>query len=136
MPIVDCGLRMEGRAEIAMTPEEMKNRTMRYGIRIIRLAEALPRGRAGDLVAKQLVACGTSVGANYSAVCRAKSMRDFVAKLSIVEEEADESLYWLDVIVEAGLMKAPRVEALKKEGEEILSMVVAGIQTARKRAAR
>jgi four helix bundle protein len=78
-----------------------------------------------------LLRCGTSVGANYRAACRGRSRRDFVAKLGIVEEECDETIYGLELIVEAGLMEENRVAELKQEAEEILSMVVASIKTAR-----
>jgi four helix bundle protein len=116
-----------------MTRQEMKDRTRRYGIRVLRVADALPRGRTHDLIARQLARCGTSVGANYRSACRAKSTRDFIAKLGIVEEEADESLYWLELIVEAGLMKPRLVEDLMHEGNEIVAIIVATIRSSRRK---
>ena len=80
-----------------------------------------------------MLRCGTSVGANYRAACRAKSLAEFVAKMAIVEEECDESIYWMELIVEAGLMDEKRLIELKNEANEILSMVVASIKTARSR---
>jgi four helix bundle protein len=78
-----------------MTTDEMKARTKSFALRIIKLVEALPANRTADVVGKQLVRSGTSVGANYRAACRAKSNADFIAKMAIVEEEADESAFWL-----------------------------------------
>jgi four helix bundle protein len=87
-----------------MTKEEMKNRTKKFALRIIKLVEALPKNRTGDVAGKQLLRCGTSVAANYRAACRAKSTSDFIAKLGIVEEEGDESMFWLEIIIESKLM--------------------------------
>ena len=95
-----------------MTTDEMKARTKSFALRIIKLAEALPSNRTADVIGKQLVRSGTSVGANYRAACRAKSNADFMAKMGTVEEEADESAFWLEVIVESGLMKEESVKDL------------------------
>jgi len=121
-----------------MTPEEMKRRTKEFGLRVFRLASALPRNRFSDLLARQLVRCATSVGANYRSACRSRSDGDFLARMGIVEEEADEVLYWMEVIRDARLMAARRIGPLEQEGEELLSMVVASIRTvkARQRKAR
>jgi four helix bundle protein len=88
-----------------MTTNEMKARTKSFALRIIKLVEAPPSNRTADVIGKQLVRSGTSVGANYRAACRAKSNADFMAKMGTVEEEADESSFWLEVIIESGLMK-------------------------------
>ena len=119
-----------------MTPEEMKQRTMNYALRIIQLVQALPPGRVGDVLGGQLLRSGTSVGANYRAACRARSKAEFVSKLAIVEEEDDESLFWMELIVAAKLMTRDRVQNLLAEGNEILSIVVASITTARGRRQR
>lgn len=116
-----------------MDTGEFKDRTKAFGIRVLRLVAALPDSIIVPVIARQLVKCSTSVGANYRAACRARSTADFIAKLKICEEEADESLYWLEVIVEAGLMPEHRVSLLHKEADEILSIVVASIKTARGR---
>ena len=116
-----------------MTPEEMKKRTKAFALRIIRLVKALPRDRAADVLGRQLIRCGTGVGANYRAACRARSQREFVAKMGIVEEESDESSYWMELILEAGLMPEGRLKPLMKEADEILAIVVASIITARAR---
>ena len=116
-----------------VTPEEMKQRTKAFGLRAIRLVAALPRGRAPDAVGRQLLRAATSVGANYRAACRSRSDADFAARMGIVEEEADESLYWLEVLSESGIVAPSRLADLAREGEEILSIVVASIRTVKTR---
>ena len=116
-----------------MNAEEFKNRTKAFALRVIRLVEALPKSRTADVIGRQLLRSGTSVGANYRAACRAKSTADFVAKMAIVEEEGDEAIYWMELLVEAGLMDEQQVADLKTEANEIVSMVVASIKTARSR---
>jgi four helix bundle protein len=135
--IADCGLRIPrldadgdyGRD--SMTPEEMKQRTKRFALRVIRVTQSLPRGRKADVLGRQLLKSGTSVGANYRAACRGRSHAEFIAKLGIVEEEADESLYWMELLIEADLVKPDRLTDLMTEGSEILAIVVASINTAR-----
>jgi four helix bundle protein len=114
-----------------MTTEEMKTRTKSFSLRIIKLVESLPSGRTADVVGRQLVRSATSVGANYRASCRAKSNADFIAKMAIVEEEADESAFWLEVIVESGLVKKELVESLLDEADQLVAIVVSSINTAR-----
>jgi four helix bundle protein len=112
-----------------MTKEEMKNRTKKFALRIIKLVEALPENRTGDVVGKQLLRCGTSVAANYRAACRAKSTSDFIAKLGIVEEEGDESMFWLEIIIESALMRKELVEPLLNEADEIVAIIVSSKKT-------
>ena len=100
---------------------------------MIRLEATLPRTAVAKVIGGQLLRCGTSVGANYRAACRAKSTADFVAKMGTVEEEADESLYWMELLIDAGLVPAEQLTALMKEGDEILAIVVTSIRTARQR---
>ena len=114
-----------------MTTDELKTRTKSFALRIIKLVEALPPTRAADAIGKQLAKSGTSVGANYRAACRAKSNADFIAKIGIVEEEADESAFWLEVIVESGLMKEELVKDLLDEADQIVGIMVSSINTAR-----
>src|SRR5213595_2548416 len=109
----------------------MKSRTKAYAVRIVKLVQSLPRNRECDVLGSQLLRAGTSVGANYRAVCRAKSTADFINKLRIVEEESDESLFWMEVLIEARLMKASRLRNLMAEGEAILRIVVSSAKTAR-----
>ncbi len=114
-----------------MNEWEFKRRTQQLALRVIRLVEALPQNRTADVIGKQLLRSATSVGANYRAACRGKSIADVVAKLGIVEEEADESLYWLELLVESGLIPAEKLKSLRSETNEILAMTVASIKTLR-----
>ncbi len=114
-----------------MKPEEFKQRTKAFAVRVIKLVDSLPNARSTNAIANQLVRAGMSVGANYRAACRAKSKADFVSKLGTVEEEADETLYWMELLIEAGKVKAGRLTGLMKEAGEILAMVCASINTAR-----
>jgi len=114
-----------------MTADEMKQRTKALAVRIVRLVGSLPPGRTSDVVGKQLLRCGTSVGANYRAACRARSRADFTAKMGIVEEEADEIVYWIDLLVDCGQLKQNRVSELLTETNEIIAIVVSSIRTAR-----
>jgi four helix bundle protein len=116
-----------------MTPEEMKARTKRFALEILKLIEELPPSASGRIIANQLGKCGTSVGANYRAACRAKSSPDFISKMGIVEEEADESIFWLEVISEGKILPLGRIDLLLKEANEILAIAVSSIRTARKR---
>ena len=116
-----------------MNPEELKQRTKAFALRVVRLCERLPRSRVADGITKQLFHSGTSVGANYRAACRAKSPADFIAKTGIVEEEYDETLYWMGLLIESGLVDDKPVADLLGEANEILSIVVASIKTARTR---
>ncbi len=115
-----------------MNKDEMKQRTKQFALRVIRLVESLPKGQIADVISKQLLRSGTSVGANYRAACRAKSSADFVYKMGIVEEEADESLYWMELLIEAGIIESKMLESLMKEANELLAITVASIKTARK----
>jgi four helix bundle protein len=112
-----------------MTTEEMKKRTKAFALAIITLAEELPETPVARIVRGQFVRSGTSVGANYRASCRAKSKADFIAKLGIVEEEADETAFWLEILIEAGIMPEARISSLLNEANEILAITVASIKT-------
>ena len=114
-----------------MTREEMKSRTKSYANRVVQVCAALPANWIAQTLGKQLLRSGTSVGANYRAVCRAKSTPDFIHKLRIVEEECDESLFWMEMLVDNKLVKAPRLLELMQEGDEILAIVVSSAKTAR-----
>jgi four helix bundle protein len=116
-----------------MDREEFKRRTKQLALRVIRLVQSLPQDPVAQKIGGQLVRAGTSVGANYRAACRARSTADMIAKLKIVEEEADETLYWLELLVESGLVAEAKLAALMKETDEILAMTVASIITLRNR---
>jgi four helix bundle protein len=114
-----------------MDKHELQDRMKRFAVAVIRLTETLPPGRTASVLGNQLVRAGTSVGANYRAACRARSRADFVAKLGLVEEEADETRYWLDLLFEAGLLSREAVEPLMTEAAELVAITVASIKTAR-----
>jgi len=116
-----------------MNEEELKQRTKQFALRVIKLVTALPKSREGDVIGRQLLRSATSVGANYRAACRARSTADFIAKIGLVEEEADESLYWLELIVEASLLPRVRVSALLREANELVAIFVATGHSAKKR---
>lgn len=120
----------------AMNEEEFKRRTKQLALRVIRLAEALPKGPTADIIGRQLIRSATSVGANYRAACRGKSIADVILKLTVVEEEADETLYWLELLIEADLMPEARLQDLMSEANEITAMTVASIKTLRKKRVR
>ena len=111
-----------------------QKRTFNFGIRCIRFVETLPKSNTAQTIGKQLLRSATSVGANYRAAQRGRSRADFIAKMGIVEEECDESLYWIDVLVELGLAKPNLVDPLRKEADEIIAITVSSIKTARKNA--
>jgi four helix bundle protein len=113
--------------------EQFKKRTKAYALRVIKVVEALPNTQTAKVLGNQLLRSGTSVGANYRAAARAKSSADFVSKMGTVEEECDESLYWMELLVEDGLVDAERLAGLMAEGDEILAMTVSSIRTARGR---
>lgn len=114
-----------------MDSQAFRDRTKQLGLRVIRLAGALPKDTAAQVLGKQIVRSATSVGANYRAACRARSRADMIAKLKIVEEEADETVYWMEVLAEAGFVKTPQLEPLQTEANEIVAMTVASIKTLR-----
>ena len=113
-----------------MTPDELKTRTKEFALRITKLVAALPKSVEGRAIANQLVRCGTSVAANYRATCRARSRSEFIAKMGVVLEEADETQLWLELIVEAKLMPAKRVEPLLEEANELVAIFVSSRKSA------
>jgi len=104
---------------------------MAFALRCVKLAGSSHRSAAGDVIARQLIKAGTSVAANYRAVCSARSHADFVNKLGIIEEETDESVFWIDFAADAGLARRPLVADLLREGQEILAIIVASQKTAK-----
>ena len=115
-----------------MSERDLKTRTKAFALRILKLVDALPKTTAGRAFASQIVRSGTSVAANYRSACRAKSTADFVAKMSIVEEEADETLFWLELLEESELVTAAKLTAIKQEANELIAITVASIKTARR----
>ncbi len=108
----------------------LQQRTYQFAVRIVKLFQALPNRQDARVLGNQLLRCGTSVAANYRAACRGRSKADFVSKLGIVQEEADEALFWLDLLTDTGIMKRERLSDLMKECDEILAMVTASRITA------
>ncbi|MCB9935197.1 MAG: four helix bundle protein [Planctomycetes bacterium] len=116
-----------------MDENEFKARTRNFAKRVARVGDSLPGKRSADVIARQVIRSGFSVSSNYRAACRAKSTRDMISKLSIVEEEADETVDWLEMIVELDLMPPDDLHALIKEGNELVAMTVASIRTLRRK---
>jgi four helix bundle protein len=116
-----------------MEPKDLKQRTKEFALRIIELVESLPRGKITDVIGKQLLRSGTSVGANYRSACRAKSTADFISKMGTVEEEADESIYWMELLIESGLISKDEVDGLLDEADQIVAIIVSSTKTARRR---
>src|SRR5205809_4001304 len=115
----------------SLPPRDLRERTKVFALAIVRLVQELPRGRVADVIGGQLLRAGTSVAANYRSARRARSRREFLAKMGIVEEEADESSLWLDLLIEARLVTSARVFELRHESEELVAITVASIRTAR-----
>lgn len=106
-----------------MDEKELKDRTKQFALEVLRLVERLPTTIVAQTIGRQLVKAGTSVGANSRSACRARSRAEFAAKLGIVEEEADESAFWMEVIIEAGLLERKLVQPLLDEAEEIVAIM-------------
>ncbi|MEM7333648.1 MAG: four helix bundle protein [Chloroflexota bacterium] len=115
-----------------MDKQAFQDRTKQMALRVIKMTQSLPNDRVGDVIGRQIMRSASSVGANYRAACRAKSTADFIHKLKIVEEEADETLYWLELIAEAELLSTQRLAELMQEVNEIIAMTVSSIKTQRK----
>jgi four helix bundle protein len=116
-----------------MGPIEFKARTKAFALRVIKVVEALPRDSVSKALGNQLLRSGTSVAANYRASARAKSNADFISKMGTVEEECDESLFWMELLVDSQRLKSRQLEPLLLEGTELLAMTVASITTAKRR---
>ena len=125
---MDCGI-LRG---IAMNEAEMKDRTKKFAKEVVKLCRKMPDNMEGRLIGNQIFRSGTSVAANYRAACRARSTADFISKLAIVEEEADETLFWLELIAEMKIIDNECTDFLMKENNEIIAIIVASIKTARK----
>ena len=115
-----------------MNTDDLKQRTQGFALRVIRLAESLPKALGASVIGRQLLRAGTSVGANYRAACRARSKADFISKMGIVEEEADESVYWMELLAEARLVSREKLAPLIEEANELVAIMVASINTTRK----
>src|SRR6266550_4554419 len=116
-----------------MDEQAFKQRTRAVALRLMRLVESLPNTRTADVLGRQLLRSGTSIGANYRAAFRGVSRADVISKLGDVEEEADESLYWMELLIDSGTVSLKRLSSLMKEVDEILRMTVASIRTMRRK---
>ena len=119
-----------------MDKTDLEKRTKEFALRIISFVATLPKNKIGDVIGYQLVDSGTSVGANYRAACRARSPADFISKMGIVEEETDESIYWMELLIEAKLVQKNDISPLLEEANQILAMTVSSIRTARRKTKR
>ena len=117
---------------MTMTPERLRQRTKTFAIEIIKLSRRLPRTDEARTIKWQMLRSGTSVGANYRAVCRCRSDRDFIAKLGVVIEEADETAFWLEVLVDVEIVTTANAKPLQTEADELIRICVASRETARR----
>ncbi len=116
-----------------MNADDLKKRLKDFALRIIKLSESLPNNNVGNTLGKQLIRSGTSPGANYRSACLGKSDKDFLNKLKMVEEELDETIYWLELLTESGLVKANLLDDLLKENNELLKIIISSITTMKKK---
>jgi len=119
---------MEHKAEL------LKQRTKAFALRIIRLVRSVPKTEEGRVIGQQLLRSGTSIAANYRAACRARSRAEFLSKISTVVEEADETVFWLELLADAGIVASSRLRDLKSEAEELVAIFNASRVTARRNA--
>jgi four helix bundle protein len=112
-------------------PEQLRERTKEFAIRIVRLFRSLPKSDEARIMGKQVLRAGTSVAANYRAVCRARSRAEFISKMGVAVEEADETVFWLEILVETGIVPRARMEKLLAEANELLAILAASLRTAR-----
>ena len=111
---------------------ELRDRTKDFAVRVIKMLDEIPRRLSTEILVKQLVRCATSVGANYRAACRARSHSEFVSKMQIVQEEADESQYWLELLFRTGTLEESEFRPLEKEASELTAIFTSSAATARK----
>ena len=114
-----------------MSPEQLRQRTKEFGLRIVNLVVALPNDRVGDVFARQVLRCGTSIGANYREASRASTKRQFVYAMEVSLREADETLYWLELIADAKIVKPERLAPLRDECNQLVAILVSSIRTSK-----
>ena len=115
-----------------MAGDDLKIRTKQFALRVVQMVESLPRTRTADVFGKQLLRSATSVGANYRSACRSRSSPDFVSRITIAEEEADESLYWMELIVESKMLPSTRLTSLMQEANELTAIFASSAKTAKR----
>ncbi|MFW6154275.1 MAG: four helix bundle protein [Planctomycetota bacterium] len=119
-----------------MDKRELMARSKRFGLRVMKLVDALPRTTSGRAIVNQLVRSGTAVGANYRSACQGRSRADFISRLGIVVEEADECIYWLELIADGGLLPRSQVQSVHQEARELTAIFTASLNTARRNHSR
>ena len=117
-------------SEKVVRTADLKARTKQFALRVMKMVDALPRTIQGRAIAKQIIRSATSVAANYRAACRARSRAEFIAKIGIVEEEADESCFWLELIIDSGLLTEDRIRPLLSEAGELVAIMAASRKSA------
>jgi four helix bundle protein len=116
-----------------VNPEQMRSRTKKFTLRVLKMFQALPKIEEARIIGRQVLRSGMSVGANYRAACRARSIKEFISKLNIVTEEADETVFWFEILIDGGIVRERKLAALKQEAEELLAIFGASLRTARRR---
>ena len=116
-----------------MDAAELKQRTKKFAVRVFKMAEALPRSAASQVIARQVLRSGSSVAANYRSAYRARSHAEFIARLGVAEDEADETIFWLEMIIEAGLLPAAKLGNLMDEARQLTAILVASRKTSKRR---
>jgi four helix bundle protein len=117
-------------SEKVVRTADLKARTKQFALRVMKMVDALPRTIQGRAIAKQIIRSATSVAANYRAACRARSRAEFIAKIGVVEEEADESCFWLELIIDSGLLTEERIRSLLSEAGELVAIMAASRKSA------
>jgi len=112
-------------------PEELRDRTKQFAVRVVKMVRTLPKSDEARVLGKQVLRSGTSVAANHRAVCRARSRADFVSKLAVVTEEVDETVFWLELLIDTGIVAKPRMENLLTEANELTRIFGSSLHTAR-----
>jgi four helix bundle protein len=111
--------------------DDLRKRTKQFALEVIKFVEGIPQGKTAEILGRQFIRSGTSVGANYRAACRARSSADIVSKMGIVEDEADECIYWLEILVGSSLVSSNNAANLMKEADELLAITISSIRTAK-----
>ncbi len=115
-----------------MNPEQLKSRTFDFALKVIQVIESMPKNKTSEVLGRQLLRSATSVGANYRSACKARSKADFISKITIVEEEADESQYWLELLMRSGVVKQEMILELLQEARELTAIFTAASKTAKR----
>jgi len=115
-----------------MTPDDLKSRTKAFAVRVVKLYGVLPKSTVAQIVGKQLLRSATSVGANYRAACRARSAAEFASRMGVVEEEADECCYWMELLTESGILPVQRIQLILEEAGELCAMAASSRKTAKR----